>query len=151
MTYAPSQTTQDALKTFQNFDTDAQLALLWYGYLDLKENLQPHGSRSAEVPAQALVDQIQAFDQQKQLEVQREIINRADSPVSKSYASLSSSGKLEVWLLLAQGMERGDIINVPESYELPAGTHDFAQQIKQLDFEQRINFMRSAAVEMGAR
>ncbi|MBD0346092.1 MAG: Orange carotenoid protein, partial [Coleofasciculus sp. Co-bin14] len=64
---------------------------------------------------------------------------------------LSSSGKLDVWLLLAQGMEQGTIIQVPGDYSLPAQTEEFTQKITSLDFEDRINFMRSAVIEMGAK
>jgi hypothetical protein len=34
---------------------------------------------------------------------------------------------------------------------LPSETHDFVNTIKQLDFEQRINFMRSGVIAMGAK
>ncbi|MBE9019865.1 Orange carotenoid protein, partial [Chroococcidiopsidales cyanobacterium LEGE 13417] len=40
---------------------------------------------------------------------------------------------------------------VPSDYEPPAETNEFVEQIKQLEFEQRLNFMRSAVVEMGAK
>jgi hypothetical protein len=48
-------------------------------------------------------------------------------------------------------MDKGTIIQVPDDYELPSETKEFVDTIKQLDFEQRINFMRSAVVEMGAK
>ncbi len=47
-------------------------------------------------------------------------------------------------------MEKGSVIQVPSDYQLPNQTKDFVDRIKQLDFEQRVNFMRSAVVEMGS-
>jgi hypothetical protein len=47
-------------------------------------------------------------------------------------------------------MEEGTVIQVPENYELPGETNEFVEMVTGLEFEQRLNFMRSAVVEMGA-
>ncbi len=151
MTFATNDTTKQSFLQFQRFDVDTQLALLWYGYLDIKDQLNPNPRPSVQDPAQALFDQIQALPQPEQLQAQRDIASRADTPISRTYSSLSSSGKLDVWLLLAQGMEQGTIIPMPDDYSLPAQTEEFTQKITSLDFEDRINFMRSAVIEMGAK
>ncbi len=41
MTYTVDNPTRSALERFQQFDVDTQLALLWFGYLDIKDQLQP--------------------------------------------------------------------------------------------------------------
>ncbi|AFZ32395.1 Orange carotenoid-binding protein [Gloeocapsa sp. PCC 7428] len=151
MTYTTDDTTKKAVEAFQQFDVDTQLGLLWFGYKDIKDQLQPANETSAQDTAEALFNQIQSLSQEEQLQAQRDIVSRADSDISRAYSSLSSSGKLDVWLRLAQGMDKGTVIQVPSDYELPAETKDFANMIKQLDFEQRIDFMRSAVVEMGAK
>lgn len=151
MTFATDKTTQQALETFQRFDVDTQLGILWFGYLDIKDQLTPVNQTSAQETAEALFNEIQAMSKEDQLQAQRDIISGADSSVSHAYRSLSSSAKLDVWLRLAQGMEKGTVIQVPDNYELPAETNEFTNQIQQLDFEKRINFMRSAVVEMGAK
>lgn len=150
MTFATNDTTRQSLEQFQRFDVDTQLALLWYGYLDIKDQLNPNPRPSVQDPAQALFDQIQALPQPEQLQAQRDIASGTDTPISRTYSALSSSGKLDVWLLLAQGMEQGTIIQVPGDYSLPAQTEEFTQKITSLDFEDRINFTRSAVIEMGA-
>lgn len=150
MTFTTDDITKQALDRFQQFDADTQLALLWYGYLDIKDQLTP-GTQTAEEPARGIYDQIKNLSSEEQLQAQRDIINRADSHYSQAYTALSSSGKLYLWLLLAQGMEEGSVIQVPESYELPQETNEFVEMIKGLDFEQRLNFSRSAVVEMGAK
>lgn len=151
MTFTTEENTRKAVEQFRGFDADTQLALLWYGYLDIKENLTPVNQDSAEQTAKALFDNIQAKSKEEQLQAQRDIVSGAKSDISSAYTALSSSGKLDVWLRLAQGMEDGSVIQVPDDYELPSNTNDFSNSIKQLDFEQRVNFMRSVVVEMGAK
>lgn len=151
MTFATNDTTKQALQQFQQYDVDTQLAILWFGYLDIKDQLNPANQTSAQETAEALFNKIQALPKEQQLQAQRDIAGRADSDISHSYKALSSSGKLDVWLRLAQGMEKGTVIQVPSDYQLPAETQEFTNKIKSIDFEERINFMRSAVIEMGAQ
>ena len=143
MAYTVDERVQPALKSFQQFDVDTQLALLWYGYLDIKDQLNPAPPQSVEVPGKAVFDQIQALSHQEQLQAQRELLQGSASDISSAYNALSSNAKVEVWLLLAQGMEQGTIIPMPSDYQLPSETDQFTEQIKQLEFEQRVNFMLS--------
>lgn len=152
MTFATDNITRDAVAQFQKFDVDTQLALLWYGYLDIKDQLHPGtGKQIGEETARALFDQIQALPQQEQLQAQRDIASGANSPIAHAYTALPSSGRLDLWLLLGKGMEDGSIIPFPSNYQLPAETNTFVNNIKQLDFERRINFTRSIVLEMGAK
>ncbi len=151
MTFATDDITRQSLEAFQRFDVDTQLGLLWFGYKDIKDQLTPANATSAQDTAEGLFNSIQDLSPEEQLQAQRDIAGCADTPISRSYSALSSSAKLDVWLRLAQGMEKGTVIQVPDDYELPAETKDFAETIQKLDFEQRINFMRSAVVAMGAK
>lgn len=144
MTYTVDESTKPALKTFQGFDVDTQLALLWFGYLDIKDQLNPAPPQSVEVPGKAVFDQIKFLSPEQQLQAQRDLIQGANNETYRAYNALSPNAKVEVWLLLAQGMEDGTIIQVPSDYQLPSETDEFTAQIKQLSFEQRINFMLSA-------
>jgi len=151
MTFATDDSTKQAVQQFQSFDVDTQLGLLWFGYLDIKDQLNPGNSTSAQDAAGALYDQIRGMSQEEQLQAQRDIASGADSDISRAYTSLSSSGKLDVWLRLSQGMEEGAIIQVPSDYQPPSETQDFVNQIQSLDFEKRVDFMRSTVIEMGAK
>jgi hypothetical protein len=151
MTFTTNETSKQALQTFQGFDADTQLAILWFGYLDIKDQLNPGNATSAADEAAALYDTIKAMPKEEQLQAQRDIVSKANSDISRAYKAVSSSSMLDLWLRLAQGMETGEIITVPSDYQLPAETNDFVNQIKQLDFEERINFTRSAVIEMGAQ
>jgi hypothetical protein len=151
MTYATDNTTKQAVETFQRFDADTQLALLWYGYLDIKDALTPAPPAASETVATALFDRIQALPHQEQLQAQRDIVSRKKSEFSQAYTALDPSARIELWLLLAQGMEKGTVIPLPSNYQLPTETDKFVAQIKELDFEKRINFMRSIVRDMGAQ
>ncbi|MBH8552983.1 Orange carotenoid protein [Nostocaceae cyanobacterium CENA357] len=149
MTYTIDEAARPALETFQGFDVDTQLALLWFGYLDIKDKLTPAPPQSVEAPGRAVFELIENLSPEKQLQAQRDIINGAATDISRGYNALSPNAKLEVWLLLAQGMENGTIIQVPSDYQLPGETDQFTAMIKKLEFEQRINFMLSAVQAMG--
>lgn len=151
MTFATDERTKQAVEQFRKFDVDTQLALLWYGYLDIKDKLIPANQTSAQDTAAALYDQIQAMPKEQQLQAQRDIASRANSDISRAYTALSSSAKLDVWLRLARGMENNIIIQMPSDYELPAETKGFVDTIKGLEFEQRVDFTRSVVMEMGAK
>lgn len=151
MTFATDETTRKSLETFQRFDADTQLGILWFGYLDIKDQLTPANATSAQAEAEAIYHSILAMPKEQQLQAQRDIISKADTDISRAYGSMSSSSQLDIWLRLAQGMDKGEIIQVPSDYQLPEETNEFVSQIKQLGFEERINFMRSAVIEMGAK
>jgi Orange carotenoid protein, N-terminal len=151
MTFTTDAKTQQLVEQFRRFDVDTQLALLWFGYLDIKDNLTPANQTSAQETAAALYDTIKAMPKEQQLQAQRDIVARAKSDISRSYTALSSSAKLDLWLRLAQAMENGTVIQVPSDYKLPDNTKDFVNNIKTLDFEQRIDFTRSVVFEYGAK
>ncbi len=149
MTYTTVDSVKNPLNKFNKFDADTQLALLWYGYLDLKDDLQPNPNNDVEAIGNAVFDQIKMLSKDEQLQAQRDVVNSAGTQLCKEYGALSTSGMLEFWLLLAQGMEEGTIIDVPDDYELPEETNDFVESIKALDFEERVNFTRNAIAQMG--
>jgi hypothetical protein len=141
MTYAPDKATQPALEIFKRFDVDTQLALLWFGYLDVKEQLQPAPPESVEAPGKAVFDLIQNLSHEEQLQAQRDLLQGADNEISKAYNAISPNGRLYVWLLLSKGIEDGSIIPVPSDYQLPSETDEFVAEIKKLEFEQRVSFL----------
>ncbi|MBC1238417.1 orange carotenoid protein N-terminal domain-containing protein [Nostoc sp. 2RC] len=143
MAYAVNESTKPALEIFRRFDVDTQLGILWFGYLDIKNQLQPAPPPSVESLGKAVFDKIKVLSHQEQLQAQRDLLQGKANDISQSYNTLIPNAKLEVWLLLAQGMEDGTIIPVPSDYQLPSETDEFTAIIKQLDFEQRINFMLS--------
>ncbi len=151
MSFTTEDKTRQTVKQFRSFNVDTQLGLLWFGYLDIKDKLTPTNANSSQTTAAAVFNQIQALPKEEQLQAQRDIAGCVDTPISRMYGSLDSSAKLDVWLRLAQAMEKGTVIQVPSDYQLPSETKDFVDSITGLDFESRINFMRSVAFEMGVK
>ncbi|WP_244913242.1 orange carotenoid protein N-terminal domain-containing protein [Phormidesmis priestleyi] len=48
-------------------------------------------------------------------------------------------------------MENETIIQVPSDYQPPSEASEFSDLITQLDFEQRVEFMRQAGLGMGSK
>ena len=151
MTYTPDDSVKQALGKFSRYDVDTQLALLWYGYLDIKDELTPAPPQTADTLAHAYYNNIAALAPEKQLQAQRDILTGADNKFGRGYSALSPSARLEVWLLLGQGMENETIIQVPSDYQPPSEASEFSDLITQLSFEQRVEFMRQAVLGMGAK
>ncbi|NEP16478.1 MAG: Orange carotenoid protein [Leptolyngbya sp. SIO4C1] len=149
MTYTTLDKVKQPLDIFRGFDTDTQLALLWYGYVDIKDNLNPAPPDTVDSISNALFDNVKALSKEEQLEAQRQIVRQDSTDISRQYGALSNSAKLEFWLLLAQGMQAGTIIDVPQDYVLPEKTNEFIETVKDFSFEERVNFTRNAVAEMG--
>ena len=150
MTYTPDNSVKQALDKFYGYNVDTQLALLWYGYLDIKDELTPAPPQTADTLAHAYYDNIAALAPEEQLQAQRDILTGADNHFGRGYSALSPSARLEVWLLLGQGMENATIIQMPSNYQPPSEASEFSGLITQLNFEQRVEFMRQAVLKMGS-
>ncbi|MEB3339016.1 MAG: orange carotenoid protein N-terminal domain-containing protein, partial [Leptolyngbyaceae bacterium] len=53
------------------------------------------------------------------------------------------------WYLLAQGMENASIIPMPPDYEMSAMAEEVFDDIKELEFQQQITFLRDLVSPMG--
>lgn len=150
--YTTANDPNQALNVFKGLDTDAQLALLWFVYEQMGEQITPAapGSASPEI-ANGLYNQVKEVDQQEQLEIMRAIARcDASNQISREYGSLSANTKLAFWYYLAQGMDSGDIIPMPENYELADQGQDLLAALETMGFEEQITFLRDAALGMGA-
>ena len=132
-------------------NTDDQLGLLWFVYTKLGTSITPAapGASGSEI-AQGLFDQVKELPHEQQLQAMREIVEKANTQLSREYGSLSPETKLAFWYFLAQGMETGTIIPMPPDYELPQAGKVLLGQIEGMDFQQQIDFLRGAVLPMGA-
>lgn len=139
---------KQALKTLS---VDEQLALLWFVYTKIGKSITPAapGASGSEI-AQGLFEQVKALPHQEQLQVQRDIASRKNTQLSRQYGSLSPETKLAFWYFLAQGMESGTIIPMPPDYQFPQAGKDLLAEIEGLSFQEQIDFLRGAVLEMGA-
>lgn len=147
-----SNTANDILKAFQSLEVDQQLAVFWFVYKEMGDTITPAapgaGTASPEI-AESLFGQIKDLSHDEQLELQRGLITKKDTQLSREYAALADTTKLLVWYLLAQGMDNGTIIPMPAGYELPSDSQQVLEQIKQLDFDEQITLFRDIVSPMG--
>lgn len=149
---AADQNVSGALGSYSSLSTDEKLALLWYIYTKMGTSVTPAApGTAADEIAQGLFDQVKELSFEEQLEVQRNIIENKDNLISREYGSLSENTKLYFWYRLAQGMEAGTIVPVPDNYEPSGSVSELLSQVESMEFEQQITFLRDAVIKGGAQ
>jgi hypothetical protein len=152
MVTATSNNDRQIVEGFQALDVDQQLALFWFIYKEMGNSITPAapGASTASEPiAQGLFDQVKAMSRDEQLQVQRDLIARKDSTISREYGALSDTTKLLFWYLLAVGMDEQTIIPMPTNYQLSDAAQNVLNQLKQTEFEQQMNIFRDIVSPMG--
>ncbi len=99
--------------------------------------------------AEGIFGQILEMSHEEQLQVQRELIECKDSPISHMYGALSDTTKLLFWCLLAQGMDRSEIIPMPEDYTLDSQGSECLSQLQALEYSEQITVLRELVEGMG--
>ncbi|ACK70361.1 Orange carotenoid protein [Gloeothece citriformis PCC 7424] len=149
-----SQTNIDqAVSKFSQFSIDDQLALLWFVYEKMGKGVTPaapDASTAAPGIAEGLFNQVKEKSQQEQLDIMRDIARGNNTLISREYGSLSATTKLEFWYLLAQGMDAGTVIPMPEDYQVSEDGNNWVSELERLEFQQQITVLRSIVSEMGA-
>ena len=140
-----------ALGSYGNLSTDDKLAFLWYVYTKMGTSVTPAApGAAADEIVEGLFNQVKELSHEEQLDVQRKIIESQSTTISREYGSLSENSKLYFWYRLAQGMEAGTIIPMPDNYEPSGGVTELLSQIESMEFEQQITLLRNAAIDGGA-
>ncbi|MEH2082376.1 MAG: orange carotenoid protein N-terminal domain-containing protein [Nostoc sp.] len=145
-------TIREHVQAWQNLNADQQLALFWFIYKEMGSTITPAApgaSTASPEIAEGLFNQVKELSQEQQLQVQRDLINKADSEISRQYGSLGDTTKLLFWYRLSQGMDDGSIITVPADYELPSEAKPLFSKIQLLEFEQQITLFRDYVSPMG--
>lgn len=152
MTFVSSNTAPEQVKSFQNLDTDQQLALFWFIYTEMGESITPAAPGASTVSpdiAEGVFNQVKNLSHEEQLQVQRDLVERKNTLIGREYGALSDTTKLLFWYRLAQGMDSGTIIPMPPNYELSEAAQGLFEQIKELEFNQQITFFRDIVAPMG--
>jgi hypothetical protein len=137
---------------FTALSTDQQLALLWFIYKEVGKSITPAApgaSTASPAIAEGLFQQVLEMTHEEQLQVQRDLVERKNNLISREYGALSNTTKLLFWYLLAQGMDRSEIIPMPENYTLEAQASQCLQQLQELDQSEQITVLRDLVVGMG--
>jgi hypothetical protein len=146
-------TIRECVQAFQGLDVDEQLGLFWFIYKEMGSSITPAAPAASTVSpdiAEGLFNQVKELSHEEQLQLQRDLINKADNQLSRMYGSMSDTTKLLFWYRLAQGMDNATIIPMPPNYQLSSQAQELFNKIKEVDFEQQITLFRDYVSPMGA-
>ena len=147
-----SNISPELASAFTALSTDQQLALLWFIYKETGKSITPAApgaSTAAPVIAEGLFKQVAQMSHDEQLQIQRDLIEHKNNLISREYGALSDTTKLLFWYLLAQGMDRTEIIPMPANYNLEPQATQCMQQLQQLEHAQQITVLRDLVAGMG--
>lgn len=155
MTYTQTNdpTIHEHVQAWQKLDVDQQLALFWFIYKEIGRSITPAApgaSTASPEIAEGLFNQVKELSHEEQLQVQRDLINKVDTLISREYGSLGDTTKLLFWYRLSQGMENGTIIPIPDDYQLSSESKALFGRIQGLEFEQQITLFRDYVSPLGA-
>ena len=147
-----SNVNPDLLSAVAALSTDQQLALLWFIYKEVGKSITPAApgaSTAAPTIAEGLFKQVLELSHDEQLQVQRDLIERKNSLISREYGALSDTTNLLFWYLLSQGMDRTEIIRMPADYALEPEATQCMTQLQQLTHSEQITVLRNLVANMG--
>ncbi|TVQ48669.1 MAG: Red carotenoid-binding protein [Gloeocapsa sp. DLM2.Bin57] len=135
---------------FNQLSAEDQLALIWFAYLEMGKTITIAAPGAANmVFAEPTLAEIKQMTPLQQTQVMCDLANRADTPISKTYAAWSVNIKLGFWYKLGQWMEQGLVAPIPENYQLSANANAVLDTIKGLESGQQITVLRNSVVDMG--
>ncbi len=152
MTSAVPSVHPEVVQSFNTLSTDQKLAMLWAVYQEVGKSITPAApgaQKASPAIAEGLFQQVLAMSHEEQLQVQRDIIEGKDVLVSREYNALSDTTKLLFWYLLAQGMDRTEIIPMPENYPLESAAQQCISQLQALEYSEQISVLREFVSPMG--
>jgi hypothetical protein len=152
MVASVSNRNPDLTSAFTALSTDQQLALLWFIYQEVGKSITPAApgaSTASPAIAEGLFKQVLDLNRDEQLQVQRDLVEHNNSLISREYGALSDTTKLLFWYLLAQGMDRQEIIPMPEGYAMAPEVSNCLGQLQNLDHSEQITALRGFVADMG--
>jgi hypothetical protein len=148
-TQALSDETQKVVQAFEALNTDDKLAWFYYVYKKMGDSITPAAPQGTdpELAPKLLGDYLQ-LDDDKQLAIMREIVERKDTEYSRAYGALKENNQLMVWYTWSQEMGN-TVVDMPADYQASQPINDLMRQIEGLDFEGQISMFRTIASNMG--
>lgn len=152
MSFTTSGIFTDLVQAFQKLDADQQLAWFWFVYKEMGNSITPAAPGASTVSptiAEALFNQVKEKSHDEQLQIQRDLVTRKNSLISREYGAMGDTTKLLFWYLLAQGMDNQTIVPMPPNYQLSEPAKQLLERVKGLDFNEQITFFRDIVAPMG--
>ena len=144
---------REIVQAIQKLGVDEQLALFYFIYKEMGDSITPAAPGASTVSpavADGLFNQVKELSHEEQLQLQRDLINKADTVHTREYGSMSDTTKLLFWYRLAQGMDANTIIPMPPNYEISSQSKELIEKIKPLDFGVQMSLFRDYVAPMGA-
>jgi len=150
----PGTLTADAIPAttarFNQLRAEDQLALIWFAYLEMGKTITIAATGAASmILAELTLKEIRQMNFQQQTQVMCDLVNRADTTISRTYATWAVNIKLGFWYELAVWMKDGIVAPIPEGYQLSANAAAVLETIKGLESGQQITVLRNFVVDMG--
>jgi Orange carotenoid protein, N-terminal len=152
MTITTSNLNPQLISSFETLSTDQKLALLWYIYKEVGKSITsaaPGASTASPAVAEGIFQQVLEMSHEEQLQLQRDLVERKDGSVCREYGALSDTTKLLFWYLLAQGMERSEVIPMPENYSLEPQASQCLTELQAHEYSEQITILRELIAPMG--
>lgn len=135
---------------FDQLNVDDKLALLWYAYTEMGRSITPAAVGAARLQfAEGLLKQIKQMSEADQMQAMRDLANRADTPISRTYGFFSVNTKLAFWYELGELMKQGLVAPVPVGYQMSSGVEAVLAAIQKIDPGQQITVLRNTVLDMG--
>ncbi|MEL7330601.1 MAG: orange carotenoid protein N-terminal domain-containing protein [Cyanobacteria bacterium J06560_2] len=149
-TNVPSDIAQ-GLTAFEALSTDEKLGYLWVLYDNMGGSITPAApGASGEQFTQNLLNEVKGMEEDAQMAFMRDLVEQKNTEQCKAYSTFSDDSKLAFWYELAEEMAAGNVIPVPDDYEMSGAVSQVFNQTTTLDFNQQITLLRYAVIEMGA-
>ena len=135
---------------FAQLSDEDQLALIWFAYLEMGQAITVAAPGAANMQfAELTMEKIKKMTPVEQSQTMCDLANRADTEISRTYATWTPNIKLGFWYRLGEWMEQGLVAPIPEGYKLSANAAAVLQTIRGLESGQQITVLRNAVVDMG--
>ncbi len=141
---------QATAERFQRLSADDRLAVLWFAYAKMGKTITPAAPGVARLQlAEGLLDRVKRLSRDEQLQFMRDLVNRADTPLSRAYGVFTANTRLGFWYELANMMAAGLVVPVPTGYVMSPEAERVLGAIEALDMGQQISVLRAAVMDMG--
>ena len=141
----------NAVNSIQRLSVDDQLGLLWFLYENMGGLVTPAASGATDriKLAGTLIYQVANLSHEEQLQCMRDLAIGTNNPMTRDYGCLTSNNKLAFWYQLAEWMRSGDVIPVPQDYQLSVPATAVLNKLIALGFNQQIAVLRLIVGKMG--
>ncbi|MEM6610942.1 MAG: orange carotenoid protein N-terminal domain-containing protein [Cyanobacteria bacterium P01_C01_bin.72] len=140
-----------AVEAIESLSIDDRLGLLWAIYENMGGLVTP-AAPDATIRIKllgGLIFEVANLSDEEQLQFLRDLVARANNPLTRAYGTLSSNNKLAFWYQLAEWMRSGEIISTPEGFQLSAPATAILKKVVALEFNQQIAVLRLIVGKMG--